>query len=195
MDSSVIRSLQSNGVEELARIFSQFRSQIRELVQLRLDKRIKSRVDPSDIVQETYIRACRGLDNYLEDPQVPPVVWLRKIGKQIVAETHRKQFRSVRTPRKELNWDLQDDNQLIRFIAESAESIRSKIAKAELAQRVKGHLSDLSVIDREIIEMRHIDGMTIQETAEAIGISSEAAKKRYQRAIQRFKRLVELAVD
>ncbi len=47
----------------------------------------------------------------------------------------------------------------------------------------------MSPMDREIIDMRHVDELSMQEAANALDISLEAAKKRYQRALARFREL------
>lgn len=195
MTHSVIQNLQTFGIGELTRIFDQFRQQIRGMIQLRVDRRLAARLDASDIVQETYLRACQGLDNYLRNPQVPPMVWIRQLGKQLVAETHRKQFREVRSPCRELDWQMHEHGDFMQLISESSDSIRSTIARQELVQRVQENIGALSELDREVIIMRHMEGLELQEIADSLEISREAAKKRYQRAIQRFRQLLQHLAD
>ena len=48
------------------------------MVQLRLDTRLQSRVDASDVVQDAYVDGVERLDGYLQDPEHPPVLKLPK---------------------------------------------------------------------------------------------------------------------
>ena len=43
----------------LAEAFSQHRPRLRRMIQLRLDRRLQGRVDPSDVVQEAYLEVAR----------------------------------------------------------------------------------------------------------------------------------------
>ncbi len=44
----------------LADFFGAHREKLRKMVQLRLDRRLQGRVDPSDVIQDAYIEACAG---------------------------------------------------------------------------------------------------------------------------------------
>jgi DNA-directed RNA polymerase specialized sigma24 family protein len=39
--------------------------------------------------------------------------------------------------------------------------------------------------------MRHVDGLSLLESAEALDVPLETAKKRYQRALHRFRQLMQ----
>src|SRR5581483_8360236 len=63
----------------LSRLLERHRSYLRQMVELRLDPRIRARVDPSDVVQEAQLEATRRLQ---DDPQPPPMpfrLWLRQL--------------------------------------------------------------------------------------------------------------------
>ncbi len=49
------------------------------MVELRLDPKLRSRVDPSDVVQEVHLEACRRLSAYLLERPLPFRLWLRQI--------------------------------------------------------------------------------------------------------------------
>lgn len=189
--SQIIQRLREGGLPELTQLFMKMRPQIRGMVQSRLDRRILSRVDASDIVQETFVRASQGFNNYIHEPKAHPVVWLRLISKHLIAETCRYHFRGKRSPEREQMVEDDGSDLLINKVADSMTSVGSVLDHAHMVQQVKTTLQQLSQIDREIIEMRHIEGLTLHEAADSLELSYETTKKRYFRAIKRFREYAE----
>ena len=60
------------------------------MVALRMDRRLQGRVDPSDVIQESYIEAARRLRDYAEKPAMPFFVWLRWLTGERLMEQHRR---------------------------------------------------------------------------------------------------------
>ncbi len=186
-DSEILKRLLANGAGELPKLFDRLRPSLKSMIGVRLDPRLKPRVDESDIVQETYLRAASSLGTYLESPNVHPVVWLRLIAKHLVAETHRRHFRLKRSPLLEVQFSSESSERLVSRIAASLQPVHSKLANEELVQRVREIFVLLRDGDREVLEMRHTEGMSIQEIAELLDSNYEATKKRYYRALARFR--------
>src|SRR5262245_35791124 len=54
------------------------------MVELRLDPRLRARLDASDVLQEAFLDVARDLDAYLADPKLPPLLWLRlQVGRRL----------------------------------------------------------------------------------------------------------------
>ncbi len=125
MTSSILANLQANREGELCKLLEVQRTHLRKFVDCRINPKLVSRLDASDIIQEVYVRAYRGLENYLASPVVvPPLIWLRRLSKQILCEAHRKQFRTIRSPYQEQN-DIED--QFIGHMIDSGESVRTEV--------------------------------------------------------------------
>jgi len=58
-------------------LLERFRPRLRQLVGLRLDRRLAARLDPSDVVQESLAEAAAKLDAYLRTRPLPFYPWLR----------------------------------------------------------------------------------------------------------------------
>src|SRR5579885_1665671 len=63
----------------LNRLLERHRPYLRQLVELRLDPRIRARVDPSDVVQEAQLEAARRLQDNPKPPPMPFRLWLRQL--------------------------------------------------------------------------------------------------------------------
>jgi RNA polymerase sigma-70 factor (ECF subfamily) len=187
MDSSkIIARLRQGKEAELANLFDELKGNIRGMIQCRLDRRLLARIDASDIFQESYIRASNGLESFLETAKVHPVVWIRQIVKHIVAEMHRRHFRYKRSPEAEIGVGSELPDNLIDQLASSMTSVCTNLARREAVQRVRASMLALAPQDREILEMRHTDGIPMREIASLLELNLETVKKRYQRALHRL---------
>ena len=59
------------------------------MVSLRMDRRLQGRIDPSDVIQETYVEASARLAEYLNNPSMPFFLWLRFLTGQKLLTLHR----------------------------------------------------------------------------------------------------------
>ena len=62
--------------------------------------------------------------------------------------------------------------------------------RAEQVLQVQEALNALDPLDREVIALRQFEELSRAETAEVLGISPEAAAKRYFRALKRLKEVL-----
>jgi hypothetical protein len=75
--TDTVERLRTGGRRALATIFDGYRDRLRRMVELRIDPRLRARIDASDVLQEAFIDVARDLDAYLADPKLPPLLWLR----------------------------------------------------------------------------------------------------------------------
>jgi RNA polymerase sigma-70 factor (ECF subfamily) len=57
----------------------------------------------------------------------------------------------------------------------------------ELQDRVRAALAEMDPLDREVLALRHFEELGNQEVADVLGISKDAASKRYVRALKRLR--------
>src|SRR5262245_1232319 len=65
------------------------RDRLRRMVEARLDRRVRGRVDPSDVLQDGLVDAVARLPDYLADPRLPLFLWLRLVVGDRLAKAHR----------------------------------------------------------------------------------------------------------
>src|SRR5260221_11793359 len=70
-------------------LFDLHRKSLKNLVSLRMDARLQTRLDPSDIVQETQMVAFRRFRDYLIRRPMPFRLWIRKTAQQQVCDAQR----------------------------------------------------------------------------------------------------------
>jgi RNA polymerase sigma-70 factor (ECF subfamily) len=179
--------------EALTELFSCYRSRLRQMIRLRLDRRLQGRVDPSDVLQEAYIDMAERLPEYAGRAAIPFFVWLR----MVVGE------RLLRIRRHHLGAAMRDANREISlhrgaFPEASSASLAAQLlgqitsasraaVRAEMRLRLQDVLNAMDAIDREVIALRHFEELRNDEVAEALGLTKAAASKRYVRAMPRLK--------
>jgi RNA polymerase sigma-70 factor (ECF subfamily) len=171
------------------------RKRLREMVALRMDRRLIARVDPSDVVQEALTEAVQQLSDYLRDRPLPFYPWLRQLTWERLIEVHRRhlyaQKRSVRSEDREY-LALPDDSalHLAQRLLAPGSSPSDRLQRQELRDRVQTALAQLSPRDREILVLRHLEELTTNETAAVLGITAGAVKMQHLCAVQRLRGLL-----
>src|SRR5262249_55553187 len=73
-----------------ARVLTPHRDRLRRMVALRLDQRLRGRIDPSDVLQEAFLQAVHAGPKYLERPEQPVFLWLRWVTGMTLQLLHRR---------------------------------------------------------------------------------------------------------
>src|SRR5947209_18113344 len=67
---------------------------LRQMIAVRMDRRLAARLDPSDVVQETLADALQQLADYFANRPLPFYPWLRQLACDRLAELHRRHVQS-----------------------------------------------------------------------------------------------------
>jgi RNA polymerase sigma-70 factor (ECF subfamily) len=171
------------------------RTRLRSMIALRLDRRLSARVDPSDVLQETFAEAHQKLPEYLQTRPIPFYPWLRRIAWEKIVHLHRQhlmaQARAV-TREEQYQAALPDESvlDLGRRLLAGGASPSQHVLEQELKTRVRAALAQLDPRDREVIVLRFLEQLSVEETAATLEISSQAVKSRQRRALERFAQIV-----
>lgn len=180
-----------DGTGDFDALFARHREELKRSVLLRFDSRMQSRVDASDVVQETQIEALRRLPDYLERRPMPFHLWLRKTAyEQLIMARRRHVGRARRSVDQELRLPNQSSLMLARQLIAADKSPSQQLNEQQLAHRVQDAISKLADSDREILLMRNYEGLSYDEIASILDIESAAARKRNGRALLRLHSLL-----
>jgi RNA polymerase sigma-70 factor (ECF subfamily) len=182
--------------ELLGDFFLQHRPRLRRMVELRLDRRLSRRLDPSDVVQEAYLEACRRLEEYLADPLMPLFPWLRRIAGQKLIDLHRLHLGAGgRDARREVSIHEQAGPEastavLARQLVARAPSPSETAMREEVRVRIRDLLDKMNPVDREVLALRHFEELSNAEAAQVLGIGSSATSKRHARALRHLRAIL-----
>lgn len=197
----LIRDAKAGNAGAAGELLDRHREALRRMIDLRLDRRIRPRVDASDIVQEVMIEANRRLQLYLEDPVMPFHLWLRQMAQDRIIDAHRRhrgsEKRSVDREQGNLAPATLDHStmELAAQLCDPELTPAARATMAELQRRFEAALATMDDHDREIVLMRHFEQLTNQDVARALGLTEPAASMRYLRAIRRLRKLLAEGAD
>jgi RNA polymerase sigma-70 factor, ECF subfamily len=185
--------LRAGGHPALAQLFDRCRDRLARMVELRMDPRLRSRLDVADVLQEAYLEVAGDLVAYLADPKLPPLLWLRlHVGRRL-ATLHRQHLGTrMRDADREISLyqgalPEASSAALASMLLGRLTSPTQAAQRAERILRVQDALNTLDPLDREILALRHFEQLGRSEAAVVLGITQDACAKRYFRALKRLK--------
>jgi RNA polymerase sigma-70 factor (ECF subfamily) len=178
-----------------AELLDRYRGRLKRMIGIRIDRRVAARVDPSDVVQEALKDAHQRLPEYLADPQLAFYPWLRRIAWDRLVDMYRTHIGAERrSVLKEQVWapGLNDESvaELAQNIVTSSLNPGRRAMLAEMNARTKAALLELKPYDREILVLRYLEQLGVEEIADVLGISQTAVTSRHLRALQRLRKLL-----
>ncbi len=183
--------------ESLGTLFAHYRDRLWRIINFRLDSRLVGRVDADDVLQETYINAEKRIDHFLHDSPEGFFIWLRLLVNQTMIDIHRRHLGTqARDAKKEKSlsggWSAESTSfSLSHHLLGHLTSPSQAAVRAELSDQLSLALETMGDLDREVLALRHFEELSNNETAQALGISDQAASLRYVRAISRLRKILE----
>ncbi len=172
-------------------LLSRHRAYLEHFIALRLDTRLRVRVDASDIVQEAQLEATRRFPAYLERPSMPFRLWLRQLAMDRLLMAQRRHLRAARrSVGQERTMPDASSVVLARQLLARGPSPSENVRKEELARRVRQAVIQLPDPDREILLLRTFEGLAFEEVAFLLNVDCATARKRHGRALLRLHRLL-----
>ncbi len=195
-DSTSASTPRGDPEAELTDLFARYRERLRMMVYMRLDRRVQSRVDQSDILQEAFLEAAERYPQYRDRPTMPPFLWLRFLVGQRLLIAHRRHLGvKARAANREVSLyhgALPEANSesLAAQLLGKLSSPSQAAMRSELQVRLQEALNSMHDIDREVLALRHFEQLSNVETAQVLGLAERTASKRYVSALRRLKEIL-----
>lgn len=184
-EESLERDLRAGDEAKLAPLFECYRERLLRMVNFRIHPRLVGRLDPEDILQDTYIEAGKRIDAFTGDDK-PFLVWIRLITQQTMIDLHRKHLGAkMRNAGREVSAPA--SGTLSGFFVGHITSPSRAVMREEARVKIEQALESMDEIDREVLLLRHFEELSNKEAAAVLGIQENAASNRYVRALGRLK--------
>ncbi|SRR5260221_14616571 len=176
----------------LSELFEIHRPRLVPMAELRLDPSLRRRLDAADVVQESWLEIARRFSQWWAQDALPFHVWVRLVTSQTLAHAHRRHLAAHmrdalrEAPSPESRPSVSAANAADAFVA-SATTPTQAVQREEVRPRVLAALEELDDVDREIVALRHFEGLSNEEAAAELAIEPAAASKRFVRALVRLR--------
>jgi RNA polymerase sigma-70 factor (ECF subfamily) len=166
-----------------------FRDYLRVLARLQMDGRLRGKLDPSDLVQQTLLRAYQKLHQLRGRSAGEQAAWLRQILAHTLANALRDYCRDKRdvTLERSLEASLADSSsRLEAWLVAEQPSPSEQAQHNEQVLRLTQQLAALPELQREVLLLKHCHGWSIAEISRHIGRTPAAVASLMRRGLQRL---------
>jgi RNA polymerase sigma-70 factor (ECF subfamily) len=178
-------------VDEDGVALERYRDYLRVLAGLHLNPRLRGKLDPSDIVQQTLLRAHQALDQLRAREAGEVAAWLRQILARTLADAGRAFGRAKRDLALERSLETSLADSSARLEALLADGRATPAAQAErheqLVQLAEG-LARLPEPQRQAVVLKHCQGWSLAAVAEHLGRTPAAAASLLRRGLKQLRR-------
>jgi RNA polymerase sigma-70 factor (ECF subfamily) len=164
------------------------------LVESRRDMRkdLQVKVPPSDVVQDTLLDAQVDFDQFHGTTREQLRNWLRRLLEHHLGHAFRKY---LATAKRQLSREVPLDDSHVAKALEDQLVARTpapadEVAETEQVQRVREALPQLGASDREVLRWHFWEKLTFAEIGCRLGISADAARSKFRRAVKRVAELM-----
>jgi RNA polymerase sigma-70 factor (ECF subfamily) len=171
--------------ECLGRGLEDFRAYLLLVANRELTPEMRAKVGASDLVQETFLGAHRDLATFRGGTVEEWRLWLRGILVHLLAN-HRRRFRATR--KRRLDREQTVGPAIVSDRADLGPTASAELLARETETAVAAAIGRLAEDQRDLVHWHHRDGLTFPEIGHRLGISPDAARKRWERALKALRR-------
>lgn len=179
----------------LGRLLTLYSNYLKLLIAAQLDDRLRVRVSPSDVVQETFFEAHRDFHQFRGQSTGEFVSWLRRIlVNNLLHVVEQHLLAEKRDVRKEVSLEQlgrrleQSTARLESLLAQPGDSPSRHAQRNEQEIMLADALAELPGDYRQVILLRHIEGLPFEEVAQRMDRSSGAVRMLWLRALERLRK-------
>ncbi|HEV8062889.1 MAG TPA: sigma-70 family RNA polymerase sigma factor [Gemmataceae bacterium] len=181
-------------VATLGNLLEGYRNYLALLARLQIGRRLQGKMDPVDLVQDTFLEAHRDFPHFRGQSEGELVSWLRRILVRNLANALRHYFgtqgRDIRLER-ELSAEIDQSSQVLdRGLIAPISSPSQQASHREQVVLLADALGRLQEDYREAIILRHLEGLTFPEVALRLGRSVDSVEKLWARGLVQLREML-----
>jgi RNA polymerase sigma-70 factor, ECF subfamily len=149
-----------------SRPFEDYAEYLHMLARLRIDPRLRGRLDPSDVVQQTLLNAHEKRGQFRGRSDAELAGWLRSILVRILAQKMRRLRNHPPERAASLERALDDSSaRLEAYAGRHDPTPGQQLVRAEEVLRLVATLAKLPDDQRTALELHHLEGFAVPEVA------------------------------
>ncbi len=189
-----MREAKAGDAATLGRLLELHRRYLCLLAPKQIGQTLQGKADASHLVQETFLDAHRNFAGFRGGTEAEFVVWLRQILAANLADLLRHylgtQGRDVRLEREIREAIDQSSVLLDRALAAPQSSPSQQAERREQGVLLADALDQLPEDYREVLVLRHLEGLAFPEVARRMGRSVDSVEKLWMRGLARLRQIM-----
>ena len=177
----------------LGAIAELYTNYLKLLARVQIDRHLQRRLSPSDLVQETFVKAWANFGQFRGQTEQELLAWLRTILVNAIKTAIERELKTgKRNARREVSLNERVAHldrtieQLDRALVSQISSPSIQAGRREAAAIVADHLAALPDHYREVIVLRNLEGISFDEIATRMGRTTGAVRSLWVRALDRL---------
>ena len=191
---SLLQRARTGDAAALGQLLELYRNYLRLQARALLGTGLRVRLDPSDLVQETFLDAARDFAEFAGGTERELVAWLRQVLIRNVADQvkrHQSQKRDVRRGESLEALLERSGRDAEQALAQGISPPSAHARRREQAVVLADALAALPPDYREVIILRHLEHRSFGEIATRLGRSAGAVRMLWTRALGKLHRILE----
>jgi len=176
--------------DDRAMALEQFRDYLRLLARLQIDARLRGKLDPSDLVQQTLLKAHQAQGQFRGASAAEQAAWLRQILARTLANAIRDFTRAKRdvTLERSLQSSLEESSARLEAWLVADQATPSELAERnEQLLNLAQSMADLPEAMREVLLLKHCHGWSVAEIGEHLGRSRASVASLLRRGLKHLR--------
>jgi RNA polymerase sigma-70 factor, ECF subfamily len=176
----------------LVRLLDRHRDALAEQARGVIGRRLRVKLDVEDVLQEVSLEACRDIGRFRGNTEGEFLCWLRKILDAILLNqvrhyfgTQRRDLRRERGLAAEADDSMKGPEQPDPAAPDTSPT--QQAVKHERASRLAEAIETLPLPYRQVIVLRHLEGLTFPEVAQQMGRTEDSVKNIWVRALRQLR--------
>ena len=188
----LLNRAQSGEGEQIGPLLEHYEAYLGLLTRLQISRRLQTKVDGADVVQEVFLQAHRSFSDFRGATEAEFVAWLRTILATRLANIYRRYYG---TQRRDVRMEIELSEELDRSSRAMAEGLvapdstpSAKAVRRERAVLLADAINSLQADHREVITLHHLEDLSLSEVALRMGRTVGSVEKLWIKALSQLRR-------
>ena len=170
-----------------------FRAYLRLLARMQMGSRLRGKLDPSDLVQQTLLQALQALDQFRGHSDAELAAWLRQIVAHKLTNAARDLGRAKRDVGRECSLERaleQSSARLEAWLVTEQSSPSRQAQRKEQVLRMAEALASLPEAQREALTLHYLQSWSLDDIGRQLGRSPSAVAGLIKRGLKQLRLLL-----